>query len=154
MKLLIFKDTKINKPTVGPSSPCDKNDIDELTKEFFNLFTNVNGRIPNLTAIHQLFTREGIVIKNVGGNTEIFSLTSFIEPRQRILTDGTLTDFQERELTERSDIAGSVAQRFCTYKKSGTLNGVFFETHGVKTIQFIKTNNRWKITSVAWDDFV
>jgi hypothetical protein len=153
MKLLIFKDTKINRPIVVQPSPSDKNEIDELTRRFFSLFTNVNGTIPNLASIHELFVREGIVIKNVGGNTEIFSLASFIAPRQTILTDGTLADFQERELTERTDIAGAVAQRFCTYTKSGKLNGNSFENQGVKTIQFIKTNNRWRITSVAWDDF-
>ena len=131
----------------------DKNEIDRLTREFFDLFTNYGGRIPSLSRINDLFIPEGIVIKNVGGNTEIFSLSSFIAPRQKILTDGTLADFQERELTERTDIAGAVAQRFCTYTKSGKFKGESFENQGVKTLQFIKTNNTWKISAVAWDDF-
>jgi hypothetical protein len=131
----------------------DKNQIDQLTSEFFDLFTNYGGRIPELSRINKLFIPEGIVIKNVGGNTEIFSLSSFIAPRQKILTDGTLSDFQERELTERTDIAGAIAQRFCTYTKSGKLKGESFENQGVKTLQFIKMNNTWKISAVAWDDF-
>jgi ribosomal-protein-serine acetyltransferase len=135
------------------SSSPDKVAIDAITKQFFELFTNVGGRTPDLQTIYALFIPEGIVIKNVNGNTETFSLSSFIEPRQKILTDGTLSDFQEHELTERTDIAGAVAQRFCTYKNSGFLNDQAFETHGVKTIQFIKTQNTWRITSVAWDDF-
>jgi hypothetical protein len=131
----------------------EKNEIDRLTGEFFDLFTNYGGRIPDLSHINDLFIPEGIVIKNVGGNTEIFSLSSFIAPRQKILTDGTLGDFQERELTERTDIAGAIAQRFCTYTKSGKLKGKSFENQGVKTLQFIKINNTWKISAVAWDDF-
>ncbi len=135
------------------STPEDKSEIDRLTNQFFNLFTNVGRRVPDLSRINTLFIPEGIIIKNVGGNTEIFSLSSFITPRQRILTDGTLVDFQEQELAERTDIAGSIAQRFCTYKKSGKLNGNSFENQGVKTIQFVRINNAWKISAVAWDDF-
>jgi hypothetical protein len=133
--------------------PTDKSEIDDLTNQFFNLFTNVGSRVPDLSRINTLFIPQGIIIKNVGGNTEIFSLSTFIAPRQRILTDGTLVDFQEQELTERTDIAGSIAQRFCKYKKSGKLNGNSFENQGVKTIQFVRINNAWKISAVAWDDF-
>jgi hypothetical protein len=133
---------------------ADKNEIDSLTNQFFDLFTNHGGRIPDLSRINDLFIPQGIVIKNVGGNSEIFSLSTFITPRQKLLTDGTLSDFQERELTERTDIAGTIAQRFCTYTKSGKLQGKVFENQGVKTLQFIKMNNTtWKISAVAWDDF-
>jgi hypothetical protein len=135
------------------SLSTDKSEIDKLTNQFFDLFTNVGDRVPNLSQINALFIPEGIVIKNVGGNTEIFTLSTFITPRQRILTDGTLADFQEQELTERTDISGSVAQRFCTYRKSGKLNGKFFENQGVTTIQFVQVNKTWKISAVAWDDF-
>lgn len=130
----------------------DKEEIDRLTNQFFDLFTNSGGRTPELSRIHTLFIPEGIVIKNVGGNTEIFSLQTFITPRQKILTDGTLADFMEEEVMERTDVAGSVAQRLSTYKKQGKLNGQYFENQGVKTIQFIKTNKTWKISAVAWDD--
>lgn len=134
------------------SLPSDKSEIDKLTNQFFDLFTNTDGRIPNLSAIHQLFIPQGIVIKNVGGNTEIFSLSASIEPRQKMLTDGTLKDFQEQELTERTDIAGTIGQRFCTFRKAGVLDGKRFENQGVKSLQFIKTNNNWRISAVAWDD--
>jgi ribosomal-protein-serine acetyltransferase len=128
--------------------------IDELVIRFFSLFTNTNGRIPDLQAIHELVIPEGIIIKNAGGKTEIFSVTSFIEPRRKILTDGTLTDFREEEISETTDIHGSVAHRLCFYKKSGYMAGTPFQTTGVKTIQFIRREGRWWISAVAWDDDV
>lgn len=137
--------------TSTPST--DKDELDKLTNQFFDLFTNAGGRTPELSRIHALFIAEGIVIKNVGGNTEIFSLESFVAPRQKILTDGTLEDFQEHEVNERTDIAGAIAQRFSTYRKQGKLNGKAFEGQGIKSIQFIRTMNTWKISAVAWDDF-
>lgn len=128
--------------------------LDGLVIRFFSLFTNTDGRMPDLQAIHELVIPEGIIIKNVGGKTEIFSVTSFIEPRQKILTDGTLTDFREEEISETTDISGSVAHRLCFYKKSGFMDGRSFQTTGVKTIQFIRRGERWWISAVAWDDDV
>ena len=47
---------------------------------------------------------------------------------------------------------GNIAQRWCTYEKSGRLNSVAFHATGTKTIQFIKTAAGWRISAVAWDD--
>jgi hypothetical protein len=130
----------------------DKESIDQIVRKFFNLFTNADGRSPDLRELTELFLPEGIIIKNVSRTTEVFSVESFIRPRQKILTDGTLMEFREEELSERSEIYGSIAQRFCTYKKSGILSGVWFETHGAKTFQFVRKEGEWKISAVAWDD--
>jgi hypothetical protein len=126
--------------------------LDELTRAFFSLFTNTNNTIPAIENIYNLCIPEAIIIKNIGTNPEIYSLTQFIEPRKRILTDGTLTGFSEEEADERTEIYGNIAHRFCSYKKSGTLSGQPFEARGMKTIQFINTAGGWKISSVAWDD--
>ena len=69
-----------------------------------------------------------------------------------MLSDGTLTNFCEREIFQKTEIFRGVAQRFCLYEKSGELNGERFETKGMKTIQFIKANEEWKMSSVAWSD--
>lgn len=57
----------------------------------------------------------------------IYDLDSFIAPRERMLTDGTLTEFAEWEIAERTEIAGSVAHRFSHYSKSGFHDGERFE---------------------------
>jgi hypothetical protein len=129
-----------------------KTSLDQLTKKFFNLFTNTGNKVPDLRQINDLFLPEGIIIKNVGGKTEIFSLASFIGPRQKMLTDGTLTAFKEEELSEKTEIYGNIGHRFSAYKKSGSVSGKPFETQGMKTIQFVKTGEEWRISAVAWDD--
>lgn len=75
-----------------------------------------------------------------------------IESREKLLNEGLLVDFKEEELFERTEIFGNIAHRFSLYRKSGILSGGAFETKGMKTIQFIKTSNGWKISSLAWDD--
>lgn len=127
--------------------------INDLTRQFFSVFCNKNGMSPQVDNLRQLFINEGIIIKNAGGKTEVYNLEQFIGPRRKILTDGTLTDFEEMEISAETRVAGHIAHRFCRYKKSGVLNGVPFETEGVKSLQFIKTSAGWKISSLAWDDF-
>ncbi|MEO6611443.1 MAG: hypothetical protein ABIT05_04900 [Chitinophagaceae bacterium] len=126
--------------------------LDELTKQFFQLFTNKDGVVPALENIYKLCIPQAMIIKNTGTSPELYNLEQFIAPRKKILTDGTLVDFSEEEIAERTAIFGNIAQRFCSYKKSGILSGQPFNTKGMKTIQFIKTAEDWKISSLAWDD--
>ncbi|CAM2070366.1 Nuclear transport factor 2 family protein [Sulfidibacter corallicola] len=131
-----------------------KETIDDLTRRFFAVFTtDTDGKV-NLDVIHDLFIPQGLIVKNVGPNPEIYNLQQFIEPRARMFEEGRLVDFVEEELSERTEIFGNIAQRFCRYRKSGTMDGAPFETEGMKTIQFINTENGWKISALAWDDEV
>jgi len=130
----------------------DKTEIDKLTTRFYSLFTNTNGVTPNVEDIKDIFISKGTLINNTGDTPEVFNLKEFIEPRQKILTDGTLTNFIEKEIIDKTEIFGNIAQRFSLYEKSGKLNGENFETKGMKTIQFVKINKEWKMSSVAWYD--
>src|SRR6478735_9448698 len=130
----------------------DQRAIDELVRAFFDLFTNKGEVALNLDAIFELCIPEAIISKCVGSAPVVSSLEAFIAPRQALLSDGTLTDFQEVEVAQRTQILGNVAQRACTYGKSGVLNGVRFETRGVKVFQFIGCAEGWRISAVSWDD--
>lgn len=135
------------------TEPADRLVIDELTARFFQIFTNKNGIRPTVELIHELFISKGLIIKNLNGNSEIYSLKQFIDPRLAILTNGTLTEFSEWETSASTDLFGHIAQRFSRYSKSGFLNGEWFEKDGAKSFQFIKTAaGDWKICSLVWDD--
>jgi hypothetical protein len=58
-------------------------------------------------------------------------LREFIEPRAKLLREGSLVEFPEREISEKTDIFGHVAQRFSAYQKSGSLHGAPFSYEGV-----------------------
>lgn len=129
-----------------------KAQLDELTRTFLGAFTNTGGRKPDVDAIREVFIPQGMIIKNVGAEPVIYDLDAFIAPREKILTDGTLTEFSEWEVAERTEIFGSIAHRFSEYRKSGFLNGVWFEGSGHKTVQFVRTRAGWRMSSMAWDD--
>ncbi|MCZ4097683.1 MULTISPECIES: DUF4440 domain-containing protein [Streptomyces] len=129
-----------------------KAELDQLMRAFLGAFTNTAGSRPNVDVVREVFIPQGMIIKNVGAEPVVYDLDAFIEPRERILTDGTLTEFSEWEVAERTEIFGSIAHRFSDYRKSGFLNGDWFEGSGHKTTQFIRTPAGWRMSSMAWDD--
>ena len=130
----------------------DQQAIDELVQAFFNLFTNRSGATPNLRAIFELCVPEAVIASCANAAPKVTSLEAFIAPREALLSDGTLTDFHEVEVTQQTQIFGNVAQRCCVYGKSGILNGARFSTRGVKLFQLIRRPEGWRITAVSWDD--
>jgi hypothetical protein len=130
----------------------DKPQIDKIVTIFFGIFTNTNNKQPDWARIDDVCIPGTLIIKKTETAEEVYNLNSFIEPRKKILTDGTLTHFEESETAEETRIIGNIAQRFSRYQKSGYLNGTYFKQHGNKLFQFIKTNEGWKISSLTWED--
>ena len=76
--------------------------LNEITRVFYTLFNNKDGQVPPVEKVHELFIPQGIIIKNVDANPVIYTLQQFIDPRIKLLTDGSLLDFSEEELTART----------------------------------------------------
>ncbi|MFE6774527.1 GNAT family N-acetyltransferase [Streptomyces sp. NPDC057702] len=127
-------------------------ELDRLMGVFVGAFDNTGAHVPDLGVIRDVFVPRGRIIANVGDEPVIYDLDAFIEPRQRMLTDGTLTEFREWEVAERTEIFGSIAHRFSQYRKSGYHHGTWFEGSGHKTTQFLRTPAGWRMSSLAWDD--
>ena len=127
-------------------------ELDRLMGVFFGAFTNTGDSRPDLAVIRDVFIPQGKIIANVGDEPLLHDLDAFIEPRQKMLTDGTLTEFSEWEVAARTEIFGSIAHRFSEYRKSGFQHGKWFEGSGHKTTQFVRTSSGWRMSSMAWDD--
>ena len=138
--------------TMLKTDSADKFHIDNITKQFFDVFNTTNQRQPEWTILDKICIAETIIIKKTGLTQTIYDLPGFIEPRKSILTNGTLTNFQETELEEETKIVGHIAQRHSKYQKTGALNGAHFVENGTKLFQFIKTIDGWKINSLIWED--
>jgi hypothetical protein len=129
-----------------------KAELDRLARAFFEAVSFEESGKPNYQRIHELFVEQGLLIKNSGQIPEISTLIAFIEPRQASVDAGDLTRFHEAELSETTQVFGSVAQRFSAYTKSGTLRGTPFNAKGMISTQFIQTPHGWRMSSMAWDD--
>jgi hypothetical protein len=130
----------------------DAGQLGALLGAFFRTVSFSVGDQPAYSAMRPLFSDGARLIKNSGDVPEISTVDQFIAPRQRQATSGELTNFEEFEIADITEIFGNVGHRLSTYGKRGTMNGVDFEARGVISTQFIRTPNGWRISAMAWDD--
>jgi RimJ/RimL family protein N-acetyltransferase len=134
------------------AASADKLKIAQLINVFFSVFTNKNKQQPALDELKRICIPEVMITSKKGTDVTVYNLASFIEPRKKILFDGTLQEFEEQETAETTTIVNNIAQRSSAYKKSGILQGNAFQQTGHKLFQLIKTGPDWKISSVIWED--
>ncbi|QXV66787.1 GNAT family N-acetyltransferase [Mucilaginibacter sp. 21P] len=153
-KLNFFYETTLevdNKALRQYALSADQVQIDKLTQAFFALFTNT-AEAPQFDLITELCHEQAQIIKKTADGAEIYDLGSFIEPRKKILTDGTLTGFSEYEVQAETRIIGQIAQRLSRYEKSGVLQGNDYRGSGNKMLHFMKHEGKWQIIQVIWED--
>ncbi|MEV7416246.1 DUF4440 domain-containing protein [Streptomyces sp. NPDC089919] len=126
-------------------------EIDALTAEFFGAFDNRDGKPADVARLRRLMLPGSVIVK-AGADFTAYTLEEFIEPRERLLSEGRLVDFTEWETAGRTEVVGDIAARVGEYRKSGTLDGEPFEGGGTKTIQFARTPDGWRITAFSWFD--
>ncbi|MEV0457367.1 DUF4440 domain-containing protein [Catellatospora methionotrophica] len=131
---------------------ADRAAIEGIVGTFFAAFTSGPDGAARLDALRALFLPGAVIVKTCGGEPTVYDVDGFITPRQALLTGGTLTGFSEWALPGRTDVFGDIAQHFCAYAKSGELDGVAFTGRGMKTLQFARTGDGWRISAAAWDD--
>ncbi|WP_329226179.1 MULTISPECIES: GNAT family protein [unclassified Streptomyces] len=139
-------------PASGSTAPADKAELDRLMTTFLGAFDNTNGSSPEVDLIRQVFIPQGMIISNTRTGPVVYDLDAFIEPRAKLLTDGTLTEFSEWEVSERTEIFESIAHRISQYRKSGFHDGERFEGAGRKTTQFVRTPVGWRMAALTWED--
>jgi hypothetical protein len=135
-----------------PSRAEDEAAIAEIVRTFFAAFTSGPDSPARLDALRAVFLPGAVIVRTCGLEPAVYDVAGFIEPRQALLSGGSLVDFSEWEVSGRTELFGDIAQRFCHYAKSGVQDGTPFSAQGMKTIQFIRTALGWRISAAAWDD--
>ncbi|MFC9394384.1 DUF4440 domain-containing protein [Streptomyces sp. NPDC057027] len=128
-----------------------KTEIDQVTAEFYGAFDNRDGKAADVDRIRRLVLPRGVIVCTAPTFTA-YTVEEFIEPRERLLSDGRLVEFSEWETTEETWVVGDIASRIGTYRKSGVLEGRTYEGEGTKTMQFVRTPDGWRIAALSWFD--
>jgi hypothetical protein len=131
---------------------ADRTAIAGIVRTFFAAFTSGPDVGDRLGALREAFLPEAVIIRTCGGEPTVYDPDSFIAPRQALLSGGALVDFSEWELSGRTEVFGDIAQHFCSYAKAGVQDGIPFAARGMKTLQFVRTSDGWRISAAAWDD--
>jgi hypothetical protein len=126
--------------------------INETIDRFFAVFTNTNGRLPDIDALYHLCIAEASIMQKTGNKLNAYTVDVFASSRRQLLSDGTLTEFEEHETMHETKVFHHIAQRNSRYEKSGVLNGQHFSQRGCKLFQLVKLDGLWKISALIWED--
>jgi len=130
----------------------DHDALDLLTARLYAAFDNIGGKAASIDMLYALFLNDARIVKAVARAPESMPLHEFVESRRAMLSDGSLIDFEESELDQRTEICGHIASRWSLYRKTGRKDGVGFALRGLKSLQFVRVDGDWKIASLVWDD--
>lgn len=119
---------------------------------FFAAFTSGPDCATRLDELRRMFVPGAVIVRTCGAEAAIYGVDDFIAPRQALLEGGTLVDFHEWRLSGRYDVFGDIAHWFGSYAKEGVQDGTAFTGRGMKTMQFIRSTDGWRISAAAWDD--
>ena len=130
----------------------DRAAIAGILRVFFAAFTSGPGSAARLDALRAMFLPRAVIVRTCGETPAAYDVEDFIETRRVMLSSGVLAGFSEWELSGRTEVFGDIAQHFCSYAKTGVHSGTHFETRGMKTLQFVRMPDGWRISAVSWDD--
>ena len=130
----------------------DNLEIDALIQKFYACFDNRGGRRVELAGLYDLFVPQAQIRKCVEQDFELYDLEQFSRPREALLNSGNLIDFFEYEVASNTEFMGNIAQRWSRYEKQWSDGKVTQKGEGMKSIQLCKSEGRWAIASIVWDD--
>jgi hypothetical protein len=126
--------------------------IDYITEDFYESLSFMDGELPDLETVRELFYGDGLLVNNSFNKPIKFTTDSFIKTLETQMDQGKLTQFMQRELYSHTEVFGRVAQRISVYEYSLTYHETEDLIKGINYIQFIQDNDNWLITSMAWND--
>lgn len=127
-------------------------EIDAMVGVFYAAFDNRASRAPTLDALRALFSESATITRVTHDRVDTWTLDAFISPRAALLSDGTLTEFHEWETQAHTVVLENIASRWSTYAKEGKRDGADLRGSGQKFIQFLRTEQRWFINAILWED--
>ena len=130
----------------------DRKQIDELTSELYRSICFEIGTQPPVENLINLFIPTANMIRNNGDIPETMTVNDFIVSYKDRINDGSIKSFYEGELNHITEIFGKIAHRFSTYETKFDLTNDKPFAIGINSIQYIKIDNEWKISSIVWNN--
>jgi hypothetical protein len=80
------------------------------------------------------------------------TIDQFVDAIDQQLSAGSLKSFSEREIAAKTEIFGKIAHRFSTYEARFDPDDAEPLSIGINSIQLIKVEDSWLVSSIAWND--
>ncbi|AIY17670.2 Cif family virulence factor [Pimelobacter simplex] len=136
-------------------STSDRAAVEAVVARFFAAFVSGPDAAERAADLRAVLLPQALVVRTAPADPAgptTYDVEGFIAPRVALLASGTMTDFREWVVAGRTDLAGDIAQHWCTYAKSWHQDGAEVTGSGTKSIQLVRTADGWRISAVAWVD--
>lgn len=127
-------------------------EIDHLTERFYQSISFNAEHYPNFDMLEELFFGDGKLINNNFEKPVDFTVQSFAQAMMKQIEGGDITHFAQQEIADQTELFGKIAQRISVYEYNFSNNASKSWPRGVNYIQYIYTDGRWLISSMAWSD--
>ncbi len=130
----------------------DREAIDALTRKLYDTICFREGTAPNIESLRGIFIAKGQMINTDPEIPVIMTVDDFIEAFNEARTTGGLTSFDEKEISHKTEMFGRIAHRFSTYEARFDPESAEPVAVGINSIQFVKTEEDWKVAAMCWYD--
>lgn len=120
-------------------------EIDETVTELYRVISIKKGEMPDWEKFRSLFFPGAQLISNSGEEPQVWSVEEFIAYYRERIKDKTIEEFYEGEIAQKTENFGKIAHRFSTYEAKPY-------KRGINSIQLLKRENKWLVTSLIWND--
>ena len=125
--------------------------LNETVKDLFQAISFEKGAQPNIAEIKKLFVEGGLMVNCNEEQPQVFQVDQFITHFEALFNEGNIASLHEVEVHHKTKIYDTIAHRYSFYEAHEGPDLQPFAV-GINTIQFIKIDSKWKITSMAWNN--
>lgn len=127
-------------------------EIDRLTRQFYDCVSFNEEHYPGIDKLPELFFGAGKLINNNYDKPMDFTVQSYMQAVMRQIEEGNASFYAQQEVSDNTEVFGSIAQRISVYEYSFTAETTQPWKRGVNYIQYIFYEGRWQIVSMIWND--
>jgi hypothetical protein len=120
-------------------------EISETVADLYRVISIKKGEIPDWEKFRSLFFPGAQLVSNSGETPVAWGVEKFISYYRERIKDKTVEEFQEGEIAQKTEIFGKIAHRFSTYEAKPY-------KRGINSIQLLKVQDKWLVTSLIWND--
>ena len=123
-----------------------------ITKEVYDAISFEEGGCPHYVNLLANFIDEGLFINNKGELPMIKPINDYVSFIKSNVEAGNILSINETEIKSNIQLFGHVGNIISQYKLEAKSSTGKQLRYGVNLFQIIKRGDKWKISSMCWDD--
>lgn len=126
--------------------------INETITKVFAAISFTKGNPSNMHQLEGLFIEQGMLINYNEATPLILGVKEFIQHFEKQFADGMITELEDKEVHHQTEIYDKIAHRFSFYEARFKSSDTMPFAVGVNSMQLVKVDGQWLVSSMAWND--